>query len=331
MTVPDIDDALAGLVRQIPEGMVTTYRALAEALGDPGAVRFVGKWLLGPGDRLEACPTRAEGLPVHRVVHASGEVGRAAGLEPTSVAEMLRAEGVRVVGSRVDPLSRFFFWDFRTDRPLERLRADQVEIARRVRLEPLPTVETVAGLDIAYRGELAVAVQVLCRADGEVMDYVWKEIPIRFPYISTYLTWRELPAFLSVMGEAERAGMCPDVILVDGNGILHPRRAGIATHLGVLQDRPTVGVAKRRLCGEVNTEGMAINEWRPVKLGGEMIGAAVRTGRNRTLFVSPGHRADLRSAVELVLSLTRESSHPEPLAWAHQLATEAAHSPTRDP
>jgi deoxyribonuclease V len=163
------------------------------------------------------------------------------------------------------------------------------------------------------------------------MDYVWKEIPIRFPYISTYLTWRELPAFLSVMGEAERAGMCPDVILVDGNGILHPRRAGIATHLGVLQDRPTVGVAKRRLCGEVNTEGMAINEWRPVKLGGEMIGAAVRTGRNRTLFVSPGHRADLRSAVELVLSLTRESSHPEPLAWAHQLATEAAHSPTRDP
>jgi deoxyribonuclease V len=157
------------------------------------------------------------------------------------------------------------------------------------------------------------------------LDYTWNNARVRFPYISTYLTWRELPIYLPLIDKAERAGLSADVLLVDGNGILHPRRAGIASHLGVLLDRPTVGVAKRRLCGEVNTAGMTIGEWRPVTLApAEVVGAAVRTGRNRTLFVSPGHRADLRTSVALVLELVRDSIGPEPLRFAHELATEAA-------
>lgn len=316
--VPDVEKTLGDLVRQIPPGRVTTYRALAEALGDPGAARFVGEWLMRP---------KARELPVHRVVHASGDVGRMAFGTWEEKARLLAAEGVRIVGRRVDPLPRYFFWEFETDRPLAKLQAEQERVARGVVLAPLEDVETVAGLDIAYRDGEAVAAYVLGRVDGEVLDFVTTRVPVKFPYIPTYLTWRELPAYLAVIEKAEEEGLTADVLLVDGNGILHPRRVGIAAHLGVLLDRPTVGVAKRRLCGDVNTEGMVIGEWRPVVYAGETVGAAVRTGRNRTLFVSPGHKADLEGAVDLVLGLVKESPQPEPLRWAHELATEVAHSP----
>ncbi len=316
--IPDIEGTLANLIRQIPRGRVTTYRALAEALGDPGAARFVGEWVMRP---------EARDLPVHRVVHSSGDVGRFAFGTWEEKARLLAAEGVRVVGHKVSPLPRYFFWDFSTDRPLARLRAEQDELAAKVTLAPLSGVKTVGGLDVAYSGARAVAAYVLASPEGEVVDFVTAEVSLKFPYIPTYLSYRELPAHLAVLEKARVEGLMGDVLLVDGNGVLHPRRIGIASHLGVLLDHPTVGVAKRRLCGEVNTEGMVVGEWRPVVVDGDTVGAAVRTGRNRTLFVSPGHRADLPGAVELVLGLVREHPLPEPLRWAHELASEAVRSP----
>ncbi|MBC7093465.1 endonuclease V [Candidatus Bipolaricaulota bacterium] len=315
LRVPDVLAVLRDLVLQVPSGRVTTYRALAEALGDPGATPFVAEWLMS----LEAAD-----LPAHRVVHASGAVGRTWGRAQEETAQRLIAEGVRVEGGQVVPLTRYFFWDFRTERPLAMLQAEQEEIGRRVALAPLPEVRTVGAVDIAYRGDEAVAAYVLGELGGDVVDYVVARMPVRFPYIPTYLSYRELPAYRAAVAEAERAGLAADVLLVDGNGVLHPRRAGVAAYLGVLLDRPTVGVAKRRLCGDVNTVGMAIGEWRPVALGEDTVGAAIRTDRNRTLFVSPGHRADLAGAVELVQALTRQTALPWPLMWAHDLAAETA-------
>lgn len=316
--IPDIEGTLAELIRQIPRGRVTTYRALAEALGDPGATRFVGEWVMRPEVR---------DLPVHRVVHSSGDVGRFAFGTWEEKARLLVAEGVRVVGHKVSPLPRYFFWDFITDRPLARLREEQAALAAKVVVAPLAEVETVAGLDVAYSDSRAVAAYVISSLEGEVVDFVTAEVALKFPYIPTYLSYRELPAYLAVLEKARGEGLMADVLLVDGNGVLHPRRIGIASHLGVLLDHPTVGVAKRRLCGEVNTEGMVVGEWRPVVVDGDTVGAAVRTGRNRTLFVSPGHRTDLPGAVELVLGLVKEHPLPEPLRWAHDLATEAVRSP----
>ena len=132
--VPDVEKTLADLIKQIPPGRVTTYRALAEALGDPGAARFVGEWLMRP---------EAREVPVHRVVHASGDVGRMAFGTWEEKARLLAAEGVRIVGRRVDPLPRYFFWEFETDRPLAQLRAEQEQVARGVVLAPLEVVETV--------------------------------------------------------------------------------------------------------------------------------------------------------------------------------------------
>ncbi|MGC9529867.1 MAG: endonuclease V [Candidatus Bipolaricaulaceae bacterium] len=317
--VPDLEQLLARLIRQIPPGKVTTYRALGEALGDRTAARFVGKWLMEPP---------VQGLPAHRVVHASGDVGRMAFATSEEKARLLAAEGVRVVGGKVDPLPRYFFWEFATDRPLARLQREQQEIAGKVVLTPLVRPRSVAALDVAYRDRVAVAAFVYARPDGEAVDFVTAEAAARFPYVPTYLTWRELPAYVAAVQRAEAEGLIADVLLVDGCGILHPRRTGIATHLGVVLDRPTVGVAKRRLCGEVNAAGQAIGEWRPVVLEGDTVGAAIRTGRNRTLFVSPGHRSDLATAVELVLGMTESTSYPAPLAMAHELATEAARGDT---
>jgi deoxyribonuclease V len=313
--VPDIIGTLRDLVYQIPRGRVTTYRALAEALGDPDAVRFVAIFLAS---------AEAKDWPVHRVVHSSGAISRAFGADCRQNLEKLKAEGVRIVGDRVDPLLQFFFAEFRTDRPLARLQEEQREVAKRTVLCPLPKAEKIGAVDTAYCDDEAVAAFVLTDPQGELLDFLLARAPARFPYIRTYLSYRELPAYLAALGEAQKKGLWPDILLVDGNGILHPRRAGIATHLGVLLDLPTVGVAKSHLCGDVNTEGMTIGEWRPVLLDGEVVGGAIRTGRNRTLFVSPGHRANVQSSVDLVLNLTQKDELPPPLRLAHELATEAA-------
>ena len=249
------------------------------------------------------------------------------GTQDEAAAKLAR-EGVRVVGSRVDPLARYFVWDFPTDRPLARLQEEQARIADQVILAPLPEVETIGALDVAYRDSEAVAAFVLASADGELIEHLTVRAPALFPYIPTYLSYRELPAYLSAVAAAAEAGWEADVLLVDGNGILHPRRAGVASHLGVLLDRPTVGVAKGHLCGHANTEGMAIGEWRPVVLDEETVGAAMRTDRNRTLFVSPGHRADLDGAIGLIQALTAGTALPVPLQWAHEVSTEAAHAPS---
>lgn len=312
--VPDVIADLRDLVFQIPAGRVTTYRALAEALGDPEATRFVATFLAGE---------KAADWPVHRVVHSSGAVGRRFGEDISAAAARLKAEGVRVVGDRVDPLTRYFFADFQSERPLSLLIAEQQKAAEKAVLSPLPEVQRIGAVDIAYRGDEAFGAYVLANEDGDPLDYLVITAPVQFPYISTYLSYRELPIYLA-LAEKAKEGLFPEVLLVDGNGWLHPRRAGVATHLGVLLDQATVGVAKSHLCGEVNTAGMVIGEWRPVLLGKEVAGVAMRTGRNRTLFVSPGHRADVPTSVALISRLTRESELPLPLRWAHELASEAA-------
>ncbi len=314
LSAPDLVGYAERLIRSVPPGRVTTFRALADALGDRSAARFVGAWIA----ELEA-----RGAPVHRVVYASGEAGRSEFGDSAAALAQLRAEGVRIVGQGVEPLEAYFFWDFPDDRPLARLREEQEEIAARVQLEPLGEIESIAGLDIGFRDGRAVGVYCLCGSDGELLDYVWVEEEVRFPYVSGYLSWRELPLHLAAVRRAHQAGLAADVLLVDGNGILHPRRAGIASHLGVFVDHPTVGVAKRRLCGEVNTAGMVLGEWRPVVMGDETVAGALRTGRNQTLFVSPGHRADVTTSLALVSDLTRGGVHPPPIRWAHELAAEA--------
>jgi deoxyribonuclease V len=143
-------------------------------------------------------------------------------------------------------------------------------------------------------------------------------MPVSFPYVPGLLAFREGPIVLAAL---ERLAERPDVLIFDAQGLAHPRRMGLATHLGILLDVPSVGCAKSRLCGKETEPGEEKGSWTPLLDRGEVIGAVVRTrSRVRPVYVSVGHRVDLETAVSLVLSCATKYRLPEPTRWAHRVA-----------
>ena len=139
--------------------------------------------------------------------------------------------------------------------------------------------------------------------------------PITFPYVPGLLSFREAPALLDVFA-AIRTKF--DVVLCDGQGIAHPRRLGIAAHLGLWLDRPTIGCAKSRLFGDYDEPGPNRGDWSPLLDRGETIGAVVRTrARVKPLFVSPGHQCDLASSMRVVLATSPRLRLPVPARLVH--------------
>ena len=140
------------------------------------------------------------------------------------------------------------------------------------------------------------------------------------PYIPGFLTFREGPALIEAFGNLART---PDVILFDGQGVAHPRKMGIASHMGVIFDTPTVGCAKSRLVGQPECS-LPLEKGSRVRLldkGGEGIGAVLRSRRSvKPLYVSPGHRVGIEQAVEIVLSCCWKYRIPEPLRYADRLS-----------
>jgi deoxyribonuclease V len=330
LEIPDIRRYVLELLRQVPPGKVTTYRALALALGDPMAARAVGLIL--------AANERPDVYPCYKVVHSDGRVGEYSAPGGTAEKiEKLQAEGVPVEEGRVANLRAYVFHEFQTEWPLKKLRELQEELAARVRVEPLPEEPvTVGGVDLSYPGpwEGVGAYVMIERATVRVLASRTMRNPVSFPYIPTYLAFRELPVLLPLLGSERDEGKLVDVLMVDGSGILHHRRAGIASHLGVLLDIPTIGVIKKLLYGRVDTRDMSVKETRPVRdpHTGATIGMAIKTAeRADPIYISVGHRVDLNTAVRLVLELSRRKL-PEPIRLAHQLCTEAARrSPDEEP
>jgi deoxyribonuclease V len=140
--------------------------------------------------------------------------------------------------------------------------------------------------------------------------------PCTFPYVPGLLTFREGPILLEAIRRLHRR---PDVIMFDGQGIAHPRRFGLASHLGLILNVPTVGCAKSCLTGHFIGPGPSKGSWSPLIDRGETIGAVVRTREKVTpVFVSPGHMIDLQGAIEVVLNCCTRYREPEPIRWAHQ-------------
>ena len=210
--------------------------------------------------------------------------------------------------------------DFPTD-PAE-ARAVQEALRGRVRLAPFSgPVTRVVGVDAAFRGDQVVAAAVLMRyPELSVEQEVTATAPVPLPYIPGLLSFREGPAVLAAL---ERLAAVPDLYLFDGQGIAHPRRLGIAAHLGVLLDRPAIGVAKSRLTGEVDEAALGEDkgEWLPITADRETIGALVRSRRRvRPLYVSPGHRCTVTDAVAWTLACCTRYRLPEPTRAADALA-----------
>ncbi len=193
----------------------------------------------------------------------------------------------------------------------------------RVEQRRLPPVKTVAGVDVSYQkhgNRFFSAVVVLELSTLTLVDQAHAEAMVDFPYVPGLLSFRELPVILDAF---RRLNTIPDVVLVDGQGIAHPRRLGLASHLGLWLDLPTVGCAKSRLCGEHAEPGARRGDqvpllWRDVEVG------AVLTTRDRVkpMYISPGHLIDVEGAVNLVLACTRRYRMPEPTRLAHHLSNQ---------
>ena len=207
--------------------------------------------------------------------------------------------------------------------PAEAVRLQEV-LRAQVRLSgDTGEISLVAGADASYTkgsDEIYAVAVALRYPDLTVVERVSARTTTSFPYIPGLLTFREGPALIEAFRRLQSE---PDVIFFDGQGIAHPRGLGIASHLGVLLDRPTVGVAKNLLVGTAADPGPARGSASPVRRDGETIGMAVRTkAGTKPVYVSVGHRIALAQAVDLVLATTRGYRLPEPTRQAHLFANE---------
>lgn len=188
-----------------------------------------------------------------------------------------------------------------------------------IRETTFDTVTTVAGIDASYReGVARAAIVVLSYPVLDILEYVVAERPIDFPYVPGLLSFREAPAALDAL---EKLTLTPDLLIFDGHGIAHPRRLGIASHVGLLVDLPSIGCAKRRLCGRHDEPARERGRFTELTDRGETIGAVVRTRTGvKPIFVSIGHRINLPAAVEIVLACGRGYRLPEPTRLADKVA-----------
>ena len=219
----------------------------------------------------------------------------------------------------------------------------QRRLAGNVRFTPLKErPEVIVGLDCAFSkdGKRVFAAAVVLRVCGpatlgwetitpegggatlplafefEHVETVTAEQEVRFPYIPGLLSFREAPVCLEAVEKLSRQ---PDLFMIDGQGVAHPRRLGIASHLGLFFDKPTIGCAKSRLIGKYGEPGSEKGAWSPLRDGEEVIGAVVRT-RNRVkpVFVSVGNKCTLEDAIRITLACTTRYRIPEPTRLAHQ-------------
>ncbi len=325
-SLPDLEGELASLLTQIPVGQVTTYGTLALALGDRLASRWVGHFMLHH-DHDDSCLC-------HRVVRSDGSLGTYINGSLSMKARLLRDEGVKLTHSRVN-LDVYRFAALRSRYPLQNLRELQNRAAERLILHSPPNAPTtVAGLDISYGDRnRAVGAYVLVEfPSGQVLWSTLIRSEVAFPYIQSFLTFRELPILLQLVEEAARHGQLADTYLIDGSGLLHQRQVGLASHFGVVVGRPTIGVTKKLLCGKVELAGIRAGENRPISDEGKTCGVAIRarTRALQILYVSPGNLVDVDYAREIVDPLVTGHRLPEPLYWADRLSRQQAREKSID-
>ena len=180
-------------------------------------------------------------------------------------------------------------------------------------------IRYVAGVDISVRGDRAIAAVPVLQIDTlELADLAVARQAVPFPYVPGLLSFRECPSILAAI---DRLKVEPDLLLIDGQGYAHPRRCGLASHLGVLLDKPTIGCAKSRFIGTHDEPAVEAGCYTDLFDGPELIGAVLRTRSNvKPLYISVGHKIALPHALDLVLECCQGFRLPEPTRLAHQAA-----------
>ncbi len=299
----DLNRMILEAATQIPDGMVSTYGDIAKALGDVRASRAVGTVL--------AKNPRPFVVPCHRVVYGDGRTGwyDGQGNGADRKMDLLRSEGLKIVDGRVEDFDRVRFNAFETPSILKDLAEEQERLrALVVEKDDFSNLEFVAGLDVAYDGVIGYANIIKMRLrDLKVVEELDFSAEVKFPYIPSYLGYRELPLLRHLIHGDEGT-----VYLIDGQGRLHPRGFGIACQVGVCLNVPTIGAAKSLLIGDVEGDGHRA----PIHLSGQLIGYQLHPeGRTRT-YVSVGNRISLETATSICDGLMINGV-PEPLRLAH--------------
>ncbi len=230
----------------------------------------------------------------------------------------LEREKEKGEGSIIKKLHR---WDVSYDEAV----AIQNELRKKVSFTPSGrSISTVAGADVSFTknsGTMHAAVAVLKFPSLEPVEYSIAEEEATFPYIPGLLSFREAPIVAKAFEKLTRR---PDLLICDGQGVAHPRGFGLASHLGLLLEIPSIGCAKSRLCGEHGQVGPEVGEYAPLKLKGRTIGAVLRTREDvKPVFVSVGHMVDLRGAIRMTLRCGAGYRLPEPTRAAHHLVNAA--------
>lgn len=186
----------------------------------------------------------------------------------------------------------------------------------------LGEVKYVAGVDIGFENNYAIskaAVAVLTYPELELVEQAIARIPTAFPYVPGYLSFREIPAILAALPNLK---ITPDLILCDGQGLAHPRRLGLASHLGVLLDIPTIGVAKSLFIGKHEEVPLEKGNWKPLMDKDETIGIVLRSrSKVKPIYVSIGHKISLPTAIKYVNGCLTKYRLPETTRWADRLAS----------
>lgn len=195
----------------------------------------------------------------------------------------------------------------------------QSKLVKKLSLEfPILEIKTVAGADIAYskeKAELCAGVVLLKIPEFVVIEQVCIRAKVTFPYISSLLSFREAPHLAEAFKKLTET---PDLAMFDGHGIAHPRGLGLASHMGLLLDLPTIGCAKKNLVGRFDSVGNQVGSFSLIEFSGQTVGAALRTKRNvKPVFVSPGHKINVEKSLEIVLKCISRYRIPEPIRRAH--------------
>jgi deoxyribonuclease V len=212
--------------------------------------------------------------------------------------------------------------DFPAPESVIAAQALQESLRSKLRLQnDFGKIELIAGIDVGYdnaRNLAHASVVVMPMQTLKVIEQVQAFVPVTFPYIPGLLSFREIPAILAALQQLNHV---PDLLMVDGQGIAHPRRMGIAAHLGVLLNMPSIGVAKSRLTGRFVMPGEKKGEKSPLMHGTERLGTVLRSrDKVMPLFISPGHRVNVETATNITLQCLKRYRLPEPTRMADKLS-----------
>jgi deoxyribonuclease V len=266
-------------------------------------------------------------VPCHRVVYSDGGLGGYGA--PEGVAKkikLLKSEGIEIKDGKIMDFEDMLFSDFQVPKPapLKLLRDEQLSLRSKVILndkKSFDQIQTAAGIDVSYTtGEGLGAVVVMDIKKMKVLERKTVRSKVRFPYIPTYLSYHELPVALELLGKLENI---PDVVIFDGNGVLHPYGLGLASHAGIILNIQTLGIAKKLLCGQLKPHGNGDDRIMDVVMDDNLIGYGLLPGSARTRFVyaSPGNFTSFENSLKIAQHLCG-TGHPEPIRLAHSMALE---------